>query len=163
MNKRIVYRPIGWVYNQVAGPRYSDWGDVISDIVLEDELSPALAGIEEFSHLMILFHISGLTPKQRALLHLHPGDRQDAPDVGVFATHSQYRPNPIGVTVVQLLGREGNRLRVAGLDAYDGTPVLDIKSFFPDADLVEEARIPEWMQRIWRERDEAERKSPAQS
>jgi tRNA-Thr(GGU) m(6)t(6)A37 methyltransferase TsaA len=148
MRKRIVFRPVGWVYNHVTGNRYSDWGDVISDIVLDDELAPALDGIEGFSHIEVLFHISHVTAKQRALLRLHPRDRQDMPEVGVFAIRTQYRPNPIGVTVARLLERRGNLLRVAGLDAYNGTPVLDIKPYVPETELADEARIPEWMQRL---------------
>lgn len=152
MKKRIVFRPVGWVFNHVAGARYDQWGDVISDIVLDDDLAAGLDGIEGYSHLLILFHISRVTPKQRAFLRLRPRDRQEAPLVGVFATRSQYRPNPIGATVVELIERAGNRLRVAGLDAYDGTPVIDIKPYMPDPDLAAEARIPDWVQRM---RDES--------
>jgi tRNA (adenine37-N6)-methyltransferase len=146
--KRISFRPIGWVFNSIGGSRYSDWGDVVSEIVLDDELAPALDGIEGFSHITVLFYIIGVTRKQRAILRLHPRDRDDVPLVGVFATHSQYRPNPVGITIVKLLERQGNRLRVLGLDAYNGTPVIDIKSFTPDADLAEDAHIPEWMERL---------------
>jgi len=147
MRKRIVFRPIGWVYNSVPGPRYGDWEDVVSDIILDDELTTALDGIEGYSHILVLFHVAGVTPKQRAILRLHPRDREDAPLVGIFATRTQYRPNPIGVTIVRLLDRQGNRLRVAGLDTYDGTPVLDLKPYVPDADLAAEARVPEWLAR----------------
>ena len=148
MRKRISFRPIGWVYNAVPGPRYGDWEDVVSDIVLDDELAPALDGIKEYSHIVVLFHISGVTRKQRATLRLHPRDRAEAPLVGVFATRTQYRPNPIGVTIVPLLQRQGNRLQVSGLDTYNGTPVIDIKPYVPDADLAAQARIPEWLQHL---------------
>lgn len=148
MNKRIVLRPIGWVYNDVNGGRYSDWEDVISEIVLDEDLAPALEGIEGFSHITVLFYLSGLTRRQRAIRRLHPRDQADAPEVGVFATHTQFRPNSIAITTVKLLERKDNRLRVSGLDAFNGTPVLDIKSFTPDLDLAAEARIPEWMQRL---------------
>ena len=66
----------------------------------------------------------------------------------ILATRTQYRPNPIGVTVVRLLERRGNVLKVAGLDTYNGTPVIDIKAYVPDADLAQEARIPDWLQRL---------------
>jgi tRNA (adenine37-N6)-methyltransferase len=148
VNKRVVLRPIGYVYNNVPGPRYHDWGDVVSDIVLDEDLAPALDGIEEYSHIMVLFHISGVTPKQRATRKVRPRNSQDLPEVGVFATHSQFRPNPIGVTVVHLVGRQGNRLRVSGLDAYNGSPVLDIKGYEPGYDLSGEGRVPEWLQRM---------------
>ena len=148
MRKRIVFRPIGWVYNSVPGPRYGDWEDVVSDIILDDELTAALDGIEGYSHIVVLFHIAGVTPRQRAILRLHPRDREDAPLVGVFATHSQFRPNPIGFTIVRLLERKGNRLRVSGLDAYNGTPVLDIKGYTPDTPQDEETRFPDWVRRL---------------
>jgi tRNA-Thr(GGU) m(6)t(6)A37 methyltransferase TsaA len=148
MKKRVVFHHIGWVYNLTPGPRYGDWDDVVSDIVLDEELAPALDGVEGYSHVVVLFYIAGVTPKQRKILRLHPRDREDAPLVGVFATHSQYRPNPIGVTVVRLLERQGNRLRVCGLDAYNGTPVLDIKGYSPERELDEEAHIPEWLRRL---------------
>ena len=148
MIKRMVLRPIGWVFNQVPGPRHHDWGDVISEIVLDEELEPALDGIEGFSHLIVLFWIAGVTAKQRKTLRLHPRDREDAPLVGVFATHTQFRRNPMGITVVRLLERQGNRLRVAGLDAYNGTPVIDIKSYNPEREFVADARIPDWMKRL---------------
>jgi tRNA (adenine37-N6)-methyltransferase len=148
MTRRIVFRPIGWVYNQVPGSRYADWEDVISDIVLDDELAPALDGIEDYSHVVVLFHIAGVTRKQRQILRLHPRDRQDVPVVGVFATRTQYRPNPIGLTIVRLLERQGNRLRVSGLDAYNETPVLDIKGYAPDAPLDEDVSIPQWLRQL---------------
>lgn len=152
MTQRISFRPIGYVRNAVAGARYDDWSEVVSEIVVDERLVEALDGIEQFSHIMVLFYISGVTRRQRAIRRLHPRDRRDVPLTGVFATHSQYRPNPIGVTVARLLGREGNTLRVSGLDAYDGTPVLDIKSYAPDVALSGSARVPEWMARLREER-----------
>lgn len=145
MGKRIVFRPIGYVYNNVAGERYSDWGDVVSEIVLDDALAPALEGIEAWSHLEVLFYISGVTARQRAIRRLHPQDRADTPLTGVLATRSQYRPNPIGATVVPLLERKGNVLTVVGLDAYNGTPVLDIKSWRPVPLSDKDVRVPEWV------------------
>ena len=151
MKKRIVLRPIGFVWNNVSGSRYQDWEDVISDIVLSDELAPALDGIEDFSHVWVIFHLAGVTREQRAIRRLHPRDRRDMPEVGVFATRSQYRPNPIGMTIVRLLERHGSRIRVAGLDAYNGTPVLDIKPYIPDRELADEARVPRWVEKLQQE------------
>jgi tRNA-Thr(GGU) m(6)t(6)A37 methyltransferase TsaA len=152
LKKRIVLHPIGWVSNQVPGPRHHEWGEVVSDITLDEELAPALDGIEGFSHLIVLFWIAGVTAEERKIQKLHPRDRDDVPLVGIFATHAQYRPNPIGLTVVRLLERQGNRLRVAGLDAYDGTPVLDIKSYNPEREIAADARVPDWMERVQTER-----------
>jgi len=151
MTQRISFRPVGYVRNDVVGARYSEWGEVESDIVIDDRLADALDGIEDYSHIMVLFYIAGVTRRQRAIRRLHPRDRQDAPLVGVFATHSQYRPNPIGVTVARLLQRHGATLRVRGLDAYNGTPVLDIKGFTPDAELAQAAQIPQWLSQLRKE------------
>ena len=71
------------------------------------------------------------------------------PLVGALATRTPRRPNPIGVTTVELLGREGNVLTVLGLDAYDGTPVLDVKPYLARGDLIPEPVIPEWLQQLW--------------
>jgi tRNA (adenine37-N6)-methyltransferase len=143
----IAFKPIGYVRNDVPGPRYHEWGEVVSEIIIDDMLAPALDGIEQFSHILVLFYIAGVGAEERGRLKLHPRDRQDAPLMGVFATHTQFRPNPIGLTVVRLLERQGNRLRVQGLDAYNGTPVLDIKDYVPELAADADVRYPEWVRR----------------
>jgi tRNA-Thr(GGU) m(6)t(6)A37 methyltransferase TsaA len=87
--------------------------------------------VEDYSHLFILFWITRIPPNRRGLMKVHPKSREDLPLVGVFATRTQYRPNPIGMTLVELLDRKKNVLRVRGLDAIRGTPVLDIKPISP--------------------------------
>ena len=93
-------------------------------VELEPEFEPGLLDIEGFSHLYVIwvFHAS----EGYELTGVPPTD--DRPH-GVFATRSPYRPNPLGLTVVRLLGREGNRLHLQGVDMLDGTPVLDIKPY----------------------------------
>jgi tRNA-Thr(GGU) m(6)t(6)A37 methyltransferase TsaA len=93
-------------------------------IEIDPELEPGLQDIEGFSHLYVIWVFDRSGPSQ--LVGTPPSD--DRPH-GVFATRSPFRPNPIGQTVVRLLGREGRILRVAGLDMLDGTPVLDIKPY----------------------------------
>jgi tRNA-Thr(GGU) m(6)t(6)A37 methyltransferase TsaA len=100
---------------------------------LQPDLEAGLTDIEGFSHVYVIwvFHKA----EGYELLGTPPTD--DRPH-GVFATRAPYRPNPIGLTVVRLLGREGNRLRVRGLDMLDGTPILDIKPYLsnvPEAEL----------------------------
>jgi tRNA (adenine37-N6)-methyltransferase len=102
-------------------------------IEIDSAFEAGLQDIEGFSHLFVLwaFHKAGGYD-----LVAHPPS-DDRPH-GVFATRSPQRPNPIGLTVVQLLGRDGRRLRVRGVDMLDGTPVLDIKPYLssiPAADL----------------------------
>ena len=77
-----------------------------------------------------------------------PQGRADMPEVGLFAQRARHRPNPIGVTAVKLLRRDRNRLFVEGLDAINGTPVLDVKPYVPAYDTVEAARIPDWATRL---------------
>lgn len=90
---------------------------------------------------------------RHSLLKVHPENKKELPLVGVFATRSPVRPNPIGVTVVKLLERQENVLKVLGLDAYDGTPVLDIKPYLRRGDLIEEAIMPDWLLRLWEMQD----------
>lgn len=140
----VVVSPIGRVRNGVRKPRPYGWEDVTSQIVLREGLEAALDGIETYSHLLVLFWLDRVTAEERARLRLRPRDDPANPEVGVFATRSQHRPNPIGVTVVSLLERQGRRLTVRGLDAIDRTPVLDLKPYIPHYDSVPGARLPDW-------------------
>jgi tRNA-Thr(GGU) m(6)t(6)A37 methyltransferase TsaA len=127
-----------------------NWEEVTSEIVVESRLAEALEGIEGFSHILVLFWMDRVNDEQRAIRRLHPRDRQDLPLMGVFATRTQYRPNPIGATVARLLECRGNLLRVRGLDALDGTPVLDIKPYLPDLEPGEEVTAPPWVRGMGR-------------
>jgi len=120
----------------------------LSDIIINEEFAELLDGIDEYSHIEILYWAHGVPAEGRSLKKVHPMGNPDYPLVGVFATRSPARPNPILTTVVRLVGRKGRVLHVTGLDAIDGSPVLDIKphvkEFYPEG----EVRIPEWMERI---------------
>jgi len=112
--------------------------DVESTIVLEPEYEKGLTDIENFSHIIVLYAFdrsSGWSSMVKP-----PWDDKRR---GVFASRSPRRPNPIGMTVVKLVGREGANLRVQGLDAFDGTPVLDIKPYIPRFDSVDAKGISE--------------------
>ncbi len=102
-----------------------------SRIVVRRELAPGLLGLEPGQHILVLFHFHRAVGYE---LQLHPGHDPSRPLRGVFATRSQYRPNGIGATVARILALEGNVLTVAGLDAQDGSPVLDLKPYAPDFD-----------------------------
>jgi tRNA-Thr(GGU) m(6)t(6)A37 methyltransferase TsaA len=147
----IVFRPIGVVRNGITEATGVRWEEVISRIELAETYEPALEGIEEFSHLLVLFHFH--RPERPPVLQVHPEERPDLPLVGVLATRSPHRPTPIGVTTVELLGRQGRVLTVRGLDALDGTPVLDIKPHLPRGDAPSPVRIPRWLQQLWDEMD----------
>jgi tRNA (adenine37-N6)-methyltransferase len=140
--EKILLNPIGYVKTQAVGDEVKDKSR-ISQIILRDELVEALDGVDGFSHLFVLFWLHEVSNQQRMTLKVHPRGRMDMPLLGVFATRTNLRPNPIGLTLVELLKVEGNTLTVRGLDAFDGTPILDIKPF--DLwDNAKKARVPDW-------------------
>ncbi len=141
-------KPIGIVRNEIKEPRKENWTKVISEIILDPCWQKALNRIEEFSHLIIIYWMHRVLPEQRFITEVHPRGKPDLPLVGVFASRSPMRPNPIGVTTVKLLKRSRNILKVTGLDAIDGTPVLDIKPYIPDYDSPAEAKTPDWVSTI---------------
>ena len=123
----------------------------LSEIVIDCELTPALEGITEFSHIFVLFWLSEISVEQQQMMKVHPRGRRDLPLLGVFATRTNLRPNPIGLTLVELVKVEGNVLTVRGLDAYDGTPVLDVKPF-DFWDTAKDARVPKWWLKLEEEK-----------
>ncbi len=139
--QQIVLNPIGYVRTDAVGNEVKD-KTRISKIILNSGLVEALDGIEGFSHVFVLFWLSEVNGQNRAL-KFHPRGRVDMPLLGVFALRTNQRPNPIGLTLVELLKVEDNVLTVRGLDAYDGTPVLDIKPF-DSWDNAENHRVPDW-------------------
>jgi len=147
-------KPIGVVRNAVAGNRYGHWQEVVSEIWLEPALEEAAQGLEEFSHLVVLFWLDRAHAPDAP--RIHPRDRQDLPLVGFLATRTPNRPNPIGLTIPRLLERRGRVLVVQGLDAFDGSPVIDVKPYMPMDD--QEVRVPAWVEKLRQERTE-ERKS----
>jgi len=147
---KIFLHPIGRVKTESVGDEVKDKSR-ISQIIIRDELVEALEGVESFSHLFVLFWLNQISNRQRMTLKVHPRGRMDMPLLGVFATRTNIRPNPIGLTLVELLKVEGNTLTVRGLDAFDGTPVLDIKPF-DSWDNVEKARVPDWWIKLNKEK-----------
>ena len=137
-------KPVGYVRNGITDFDGHDWQDIISEIVVLPELTEALDNLDEFSHIIVLswLHRADNEPIRTKMRMQHNPHK---PLVGLFATRSPDRPNPIGKTTVKLLERRGNILKVKGLDAFDGTPVLDIKPFIPDYDSPGEANVPEWV------------------
>ena len=148
--KGITLKTIGKVRNSIRKKKREGWESITSDVIVEPKFEEALEGIEEYSHIFILFWLSRVSPKGRGeMLKIHPRSRLDLPLVGVFSTRTQYRPNPIGLTLVQLLERKKNVLRVRGLDAINGTPVLDIKPVSPRTEFPRKTRVPKWYPLLW--------------
>ena len=146
MNPRISIEQIGYVASSVEEPADSGWGEVESRIVLREGLAPALAGLEGFSHVLVVFWMHRAEPPE--VLRRRPRGRQDMPEVGLLAQRSKHRPNPIGVTVVTLVSVGEGELLVRGLDAINGTPVLDIKPHYPEYDSPADAHVPQWVGRL---------------
>jgi tRNA-Thr(GGU) m(6)t(6)A37 methyltransferase TsaA len=144
--ERIVLTPIGYIKTSAKGKEVKD-KELLSQIVLRDDLVEGLSGIFEYSHLFVLFYLNQVTNEQRKTLQVHPRGRQDMPLVGVFVARTMLRPNPIGLTLVELVKVEGNILTVRGLDAFDCTPVLDIKTY-DSWDMAENAKVPEWLKKL---------------
>lgn len=148
--EKIVLNPIGFVRTQAIGDEVRD-KTRLSEIHLNNKLNPALEGIAGFSHIFVLFWLHETKGMEREKLRVHPRGRRDMPLVGVFAARSRYRPNPIGLTLCELVKVEGNVLTIRGLDAFDGTPVLDLKPY-DSWDCAPDAKMPEWWMKLERER-----------
>ncbi len=146
----IQFKPIGIVRNVIQqAHRDTPWNEIESEIVVNHEWHDALDGLEQFSHIWIIFHIHQITPPNS--LRIRPMQRDDMPLVGRFATRSPARPNPIGICAVELIELHDDVLRVRGLDALDGTPVLDIKPYLERGDAITNTRVGEWVRKYWAE------------
>lgn len=144
MPKKVEFTPIGYVENDYLEPGYKeDVYQKVSKIILKKDLVDGLYRIEELEKLYILFYFS--KSKGYKLIHRR---RYDGEISGVFASRSPYRPNGIGLTIVELLKVEGNVLHVKGLDAINGTPVLDIKPYIKDIEEKDEEATTENEQKI---------------
>jgi tRNA-Thr(GGU) m(6)t(6)A37 methyltransferase TsaA len=137
-------KAIGVVRNGVKQPVRHGWSDVVSDIVVDSHLAEALDGLEEFSHIIVLYWMHQLTLGRKLKLKVHPMGKPELPLTGRFATRAPSRPNPVGQATVRLLERRDNILKVKGLDAIDGTPVIDIKPYIPGYDSAIDAKAPRW-------------------
>jgi tRNA-Thr(GGU) m(6)t(6)A37 methyltransferase TsaA len=140
----VTLHPIGFVRSRLRDLRYRDTSGERASIHLYDRLAPALAGLDGFSHALVLTWLDRVTDQQRDTLTEHPSGDRSLPQIGVLALRTHHRPNPIGVSVVRVAGLAGTRLDVIGLDAIDGTPVLDIKPYLPRFDSVPDASLPRW-------------------
>ncbi|MEM4297116.1 MAG: tRNA (N6-threonylcarbamoyladenosine(37)-N6)-methyltransferase TrmO [Nitrososphaerota archaeon] len=148
--QEIVMKPIGYVKTEAGEEELRRRRkDIVSEIYIDEEFVEGLEGIEEYSHLFVIFWMHKV-PKEEKKLKVHPRGREDLPLVGIFATRGRSRPNPIGLAVVELLERDRERLKVRALDAIDGTPVLDIKPY-DYIDVMKEVRVPRWWLEIHKE------------
>ena len=148
----ITLEPVGYVRSTRADLSDDGWGQVLAHIELAESFGPeALDGLEEFSHLEVIFHFDRVAESAVERGKRHPRGNPGWPRVGIFAQRAKDRPNRLGTTIVELRSREGRVLTVAGLDAIDGTPVLDIKpvmvEFLPRGTI----RQPQWSRELMRD------------
>jgi tRNA-Thr(GGU) m(6)t(6)A37 methyltransferase TsaA len=148
----IKLKPIGYVRTRLTDDEVKEHHPhgAEAEIEILEEYSEALDGIDGYSHIILLFYMHKVTDEQRATLKARHRrltklgfKPEELPLVGVFCLDSPHRPNPIGLTIVRLLERRGNILKVEGLDAFDGTPILDIKPYTPDR-CVRNIELPTW-------------------
>jgi tRNA-Thr(GGU) m(6)t(6)A37 methyltransferase TsaA len=150
----ILLRSIGRVYSSETGGREDYWGDIVSEIRLdENAFTPdALVGLSEFSHVEVLFCFHHVDAASVVSGLRHPRSNPEWPQVGIFAQRGKARPNRIGATVCKVLSVQELTLKVQGLDAFDGSPVLDIKPVFseftPDRSQI---RQPQWSHELMAE------------
>lgn len=147
--------PIGVVRNIRKEVEDDNWGEVVSVIELDSAYSEeALLEIESFSHAEIYFYFHLVEETKIETGARHPRNNKEWPKVGIFAQRGKNRPNRLGATTVKILKREGRQLFVQGLDAVDGTPILDIKpvmkEFLPREAVTQPAWATELMRNYWK-------------
>ncbi len=147
----IILEPVAFVKNTRTDLSDDYWGTVISEIELLPHVpSKAFNGIEEFSHLEIVFHFDK-SDRSKAVFFGHPRGNKGWPEVGIYAQRKRDRPNAIGITIAELVKREGNKIWVKYLDAIDGTPILDIKPVMKEFLPTKEIKQPKWSVELMKE------------
>ncbi|MFD2181258.1 SAM-dependent methyltransferase [Rhodoplanes azumiensis] len=149
----VVLEPIGIVRGGRAEAVDDGWGTVEADIVLDPaQVTPeATLGLTSFSHVVVVFHMHKVGEDKVERGARHPREREDWPRLGILAQPARSRPNRLGVTPVALVAVDGLTVRVRGLDAIDGTPVLDIKPYITGFAPRGVIREPTWVRDLMRE------------
>lgn len=149
-------KPIAFINNTRKDILDDNWGSIVSTIELAENINEAsLKGINEFSHLEIVFLFNKVSDDKIQYEARHPRNNKDYPEVGIFAQRGKNRPNKLGVTIVELIEQKQRILIVKGLDALDGTPIIDIKPVMKEFLPKDEVRQPEWsislMKNYWKD------------
>lgn len=152
-----LFKPIGYVRTLHSDEEVKDsLNGVEGHIEVLEEYSEGLRGIEGFSHIIVIAYMHKVREEARKTLVVKPRrllklgfKLEELPEIGVFATDSPHRPNPIAVSILEVVKLEKNKLHVKGLDLFNGTPVLDIKPYTPDRCIDPfKLSVPEWYKRI---------------
>lgn len=145
MGMKIELEAVGTVRGGRTEVVNDDWGEIEAYIELDERLgSEALASLDQFSHAVVVFHFDKVDPETIEWGARRPRNNPEWPLVGIFAQRGKNRPNLVGVTTCEILGVSDRRLRVRGLDAVDGTPVIDIKPYMTGFAPRSEVEEPEW-------------------
>jgi tRNA-Thr(GGU) m(6)t(6)A37 methyltransferase TsaA len=152
--EKIVLKPIGVIHTTASDKQVKEEPrNVEATVEVFADFEDALEGLDGYSHLFILSYLNKLRPEQVGPLKVKPKRAvkrgfklEELPTLGVFALDSPTRPNPIGLTLVRLIRRQGRKLFVAGIDLFDGTPVVDIKPYQPDYQV--DCAMPDWYLKI---------------
>jgi tRNA-Thr(GGU) m(6)t(6)A37 methyltransferase TsaA len=167
-NEEMSIRPVGYVRSELKTPSLKAKGkdielekglqqaaieaktirSLVSELVIDPELDGILDGLEDFSHALVLYWPHLLPPRGRSLTKVHPMGQKEFPLVGVFSTCSPARPNPILVTTVRIIEKTGNILKVQGLEAIDGSPIIDIKPYTMTYCSAKDVKLSDWMNQI---------------
>ena len=121
--------------------------DTSASIEIYDDYTDGLLGLDGFSHIAVFFWFDqNDTNEKRRVLQVHPRKDPRNPLTGVFATHSPQRPNLIGLTVCKILSIHDGSIEIEDIDAFDGTPVIDLKCYIPGSvDEEDDVRLPDWV------------------
>ncbi len=153
----ICFDPIGYVNTQHSDEEIRKaGGDLISQIIIKEEYMEGLTGLEGYSHLFVISYLNKLRDFEIGVLRVKPRrltryglSLEELPEVGVFAIDSPARPNPIGLTLVEIIKIDKNVITVKGLDLFNGTPILDIKPYSYER-FVEKFKVPDWYAELQR-------------
>lgn len=147
MSDPITLHPVAVVRSPRKEPRDDYWGEVEASVELDAERfdAEALAGLEAFSHLEVVYYFHSVPDAKVRTGARRPRNREDWPRVGIFAQRAKGRPNRVGVSRCRLVAVEGTRLRVKDLDAIDGTPVIDIKPYVAEMGPIGATHQPPWI------------------
>ena len=150
----ITFKPIGITHTASSSADVRAKGSVEGELEIYPEFAEGLEGIDGYSHLFVLVYFHRLRPEQIGPLKVKPRglvrrgyELEELPEIGVFALDSPTRPNPIGLTLVRVKRREANRIFVEGLDFFDGTPILDIKTYRAQY-RSEDFAVPDWFRSL---------------
>lgn len=141
----IKLKPIGFAKNQEK-KHFGGWYGVVTELIINEQYKDALGGLEDYSHLIVIYWMHEV--KTCDIRHVPQGKVGEVPEVGIFACRCPQRPNPIGISTVEILSIKDNIITVRGLDVIKDTPILDIKPYTPQYDTVANVKIPDWVNKL---------------